>query len=260
MEQNPDVFFGKPEGPFVLLLEDRPDLARQMADALRASGHDTQAVAAISDLAPAVRSRRPIAIAWDESVPARLGAGSLRAALTDPILHGIPCICMTRSEEASPTGARETEAVQKPLDIHALLERIRASQISPIGGRLRVLTIDDEEGVRGILSKFLERAGYRVETAAGGEEGIQKALANPPDLILLDVRMPGMDGIEVAERLRLLGPTMDIPIMMFTGSDLSDEERARISRKVVGITKKGEASFEKFLSHLRRIQDLRLFM
>lgn len=65
-----------------------------------------------------------------------------------------------------------------------------------------ILIIDDEEDIRDILKYNLEKEGFLVETATNGEEGLQKIKTKLPDLVLLDVMMPGMDGIEVCDLIR----------------------------------------------------------
>ncbi len=68
----------------------------------------------------------------------------------------------------------------------------------------RILVIDDEAAIRDSLKMTLEYEGYEVLTAATGEEGIAQAEREAPDLVFLDVKMPGMDGLEVLQRLRHL--------------------------------------------------------
>jgi len=77
----------------------------------------------------------------------------------------------------------------------------------------KILVIDDEAEVRDILKLTLQRAGYRVITAANGFEGLARARDARPDLILLDIMLPDMDGRQVCRRLR---ETTDVPIMMLT--------------------------------------------
>lgn len=82
-----------------------------------------------------------------------------------------------------------------------------------------ILIIDDTELISTVLKTRLETAGYRVECACGGEEGINKALGVDPDLVLLDVVMPEVDGFDVLRRLRAEEKTKEKPIIMFTAHD-----------------------------------------
>jgi GAF domain-containing protein/CheY-like chemotaxis protein len=79
-----------------------------------------------------------------------------------------------------------------------------------------VLVIDDEPAVREIVQRFLTREGYRVETAASGEEGLRLARAAAPDVITLDVLMPGMDGWAVLAALKADPRLADVPVIMLT--------------------------------------------
>ena len=77
----------------------------------------------------------------------------------------------------------------------------------------RVLVIDDEDGVRALIQRALEPS-YEIHTARDGEEGIKQAAAVKPDLILLDLRMPGLTGLEVLARLKASQDTSEIPVVV----------------------------------------------
>ena len=89
-----------------------------------------------------------------------------------------------------------------------------------------LLIVDDEPQVRKLLETLLQHEGYQTLTASSGEEALQLVALQPPDLILLDIMMPGMDGYEVASQLKGNAATANIPIIMLTA--LSESE-ARIS-------------------------------
>ena len=92
---------------------------------------------------------------------------------------------------------------------------------------LRILVIDDEEGVLTLLKFRLGRFGHEVITSNNGIDGIRKARMFEPDLILLDLVMPGMSGFRVCELLKSYKKTKNIPIFIFTALDrLEDVERA----------------------------------
>lgn len=105
-------------------------------------------------------------------------------------------------------------------------------------GELKVLIIDDEEGSRYIFKTLLPPSCLLAE-AASGEEGVEKVRAWAPSLVVLDLTMPGMDGFEVATRLRGEGATRNIPIIFYTSRTLSHEEEQRISSLGLGLVPKG---------------------
>jgi two-component system response regulator MprA len=91
---------------------------------------------------------------------------------------------------------------------------------------MRVLVVDDDRAVRDALRRVLSLDGYDVQSADGGAEAIEAVAQTVPDAVVLDIGMPGLDGIEVCERVRLLGNR--VPILMLTA-------RVEISDRVAGL-------------------------
>ena len=85
-----------------------------------------------------------------------------------------------------------------------------------MGQRSKILVVDDDGHIASSLRRALVYEGYEVQTAADGVEGLARAREAPPDLVILDVMMPGLDGVEVCRRLRAGG---DVPILMLTARD-----------------------------------------
>ncbi|MEU1666793.1 response regulator transcription factor [Streptomyces sparsogenes] len=83
----------------------------------------------------------------------------------------------------------------------------------------RVLVVDDDPTVSEVVAGYLDRAGFAVDVAADGPTAVARASARPPDLVVLDLMLPGMDGLEVCRRLRAAGP---LPVIMLTAR--GDEE------------------------------------
>ncbi len=88
-----------------------------------------------------------------------------------------------------------------------------------------VLIVDDESDVRDLLSKFLRRRGYEVDTASDGAAAIEAIRGNRPDIVLLDIRLPKMDGLSVLQKLR--DESNDVAVITMSGS--ADEGTARRS-------------------------------
>jgi len=90
----------------------------------------------------------------------------------------------------------------------------------------RILIIDDDPDIVQFVRVNLELDGYAVESASGGVEGIERAIADPPDLVLLDIMMPGIDGMEVLHRLRTTPTTANSAVILLTAKNLT-EDRVR---------------------------------
>ncbi len=85
-----------------------------------------------------------------------------------------------------------------------------------------ILAIDDDMAVISLLKRGLSYEGYTVETAGSGEQGLVLAREHPPDLVILDIMMPGLDGLEVLRRLRAANATL--PVLMLTGKDAPSDQ------------------------------------
>ena len=81
----------------------------------------------------------------------------------------------------------------------------------------QILVVEDEARIASLISRNLRLEGYQVEVAPDGETALEKAISNPPDLVLLDVMLPDIDGLEVCRQLRMAG--CDEPVLMLTAKD-----------------------------------------
>lgn len=90
-------------------------------------------------------------------------------------------------------------------------------------GPATILVVDDSPTETRILTNILVKAGYQVETATNGEEGVERATALIPDLILMDVIMPILNGFQATRLLRRQAETADIPIIMVTTKDMQTD-------------------------------------
>jgi DNA-binding response OmpR family regulator len=95
-------------------------------------------------------------------------------------------------------------------------------EMSPVTGN-RILVVDDDDDIRGLLRALLERAGHEVVDAPDGRAGLRKLYEGSPDLVILDVAMPGLDGWATLERIREVS---DVPVLMLTARD-AELERVR---------------------------------
>ena len=111
-----------------------------------------------------------------------------------------------------------------------------------------VLVIEDDPLTLAALENALLRKGYRALRASNGKEGVEMAQRDSPDLIVLDLVMPGMNGFDVADRLRSGNAAVNVPILVLTAMDLSAADRARLAGKVWRIEGKGSLSTHEFLS------------
>ncbi len=119
---------------------------------------------------------------------------------------------------ALPVNKTATPARPLHLDdlVKQLKEQVAHSQLNLIGQASNILIVDDDDSIRSLLNQELGDAGYTIEEAANGKEALEKVRANRPDLIILDIMMPEMNGFDVAAVLKNDPNTMDIPIIVLS--------------------------------------------
>jgi CheY-like chemotaxis protein len=102
----------------------------------------------------------------------------------------------------------------------------------------RILVADDEDDIRLLMKILLSRAGFEIVEAADGQEAVESATASPPDLVLLDIRMPRMTGLEALDALRQNAATAGIPVLLVSAYAHDRDTRAALeSRTVQYLTK-----------------------
>jgi CheY-like chemotaxis protein len=139
----------------------------------------------------------------------------------------------------------------KPIERHWLLEQlVRVTQPKE---RLSLLVIDDDPAVRYLLKKMLAQTSYRISEATDGREGIRLAHEALPQIILLDLILPVIDGFEVLEQLKSDPVTHSIPVIISTSKSLTVEEKQRLATHAQGLLTKDTLSEEVLLEALKDI-------
>ena len=113
----------------------------------------------------------------------------------------------------------------------------------------RILVVEDEQKIASLLRRGLLYEGYTVDVAPNGETGLQMARDNPPDLVLLDIMLPGIDGLEVCRRLRAAS---DVPILMLTAKDAIPDRVAGLDSGADGYMVK-PFDFDELLARVRAL-------
>jgi CheY-like chemotaxis protein len=171
---------------------------------------------------------------------------------SDPRLSYVPVIMLTVIDEkiaAYALGAREY--LVKPVERQQLTQVVARCQ-APIatGERRSALIVDDELENRRMLRRMLEASGWAVAEAEDGHRALAIVGARAPDLILLDLMMPGMDGFAFMDEMRKRPDTSAIPIVVVTAKDLTIEERTRLMGTVTHIVEKRGAAPDALLNQV----------
>src|SRR5262249_15564873 len=135
--------------------------------------------------------------------------------------------------------------LQKPIERNALQAML---DDAPAPLESFVLVVDDDPDALEIMATILETSGYRVKAATNGREAMNEIAHARPQLLILDLMMPEMDGFEVEHRLRVNPNWRDIPVLLMTARDLTNEERAALEDGTARIMQKGNFSREDLLN------------
>ncbi|MBM3299647.1 MAG: response regulator, partial [Deltaproteobacteria bacterium] len=249
---HPDA--ASPTLPLVLVVEDDPVASELMAQCLRDAGY---AVAQAFDGEQAVemaRQLRPFAITLDIVMPKKGGFDTLIELKALSETKDIPVFIVATSEgEDLAMALGAVDFLPKPLDGKRLLEDLAELAGRQAGRTPRVLIVDDDPSVAELISAMLTPGGYDVLSAYSGQQGVDVALSQAPDIVVLDLIMPGMDGFQVLETLRAHDTTAEMPIVLYTNRDLSPEDLHRLETRVQGVVPKSLGK-ERLLAHLDHLR------
>jgi CheY-like chemotaxis protein len=177
------------------------------------------------------------------------GWAVLRTLKADPELHHIPVIMVSIIGDRDlgySLGA--VESLTKPVDRKKLLEVVQ--KFTDKGGG-HVLIVEDDDDVRTLLRRTLEEVQWAVFEAENGAVALQCVHEQKPDLILLDLMMPVMDGFEFVQKLREEEENRSIPIIVVTAKDLTEEDRRQLAGGVEHIIAKGAFTQGDMLQQVR---------
>jgi CheY-like chemotaxis protein len=200
------------------------------------------------------RHQLPALITLDVQMPGMDGWSVLKTLKADPDLRDIPVIMVSIvGDKKTGYALGAVESLSKPVDRDILLDIV--SRYVTTGRAGTALIVEDDANNRSLLARTLSSAGWRVMEAENGVVGLGQVAKVLPDLILLDLMMPVMDGFDFVLGLRANEEWREIPIIVVTAKDLTEEDRFRLTGGVETIIQKGAFSRERFLgevSHLVR--------
>jgi signal transduction histidine kinase/CheY-like chemotaxis protein len=223
-----------PTADRVLVIDDDATARELIADHLKAEGFSAATAAGGVEGLKLAKELRPTAITLDVMMPDLDGWSVLAALRQDPELAEIPVIMITIVDEHRRGIALGAAGyLTKPIDreqLHRLVSRFRAP-VPPT----RVLVVEDDGVQRERMRGWLEGPQWTVQEAANGREALDRLKEDKPDVILLDLMMPEMDGFAVVAALQKEAGWRDIPVIVITSLDLDAKDRARLNSGVQSV-------------------------
>jgi CheY-like chemotaxis protein/anti-sigma regulatory factor (Ser/Thr protein kinase) len=235
--------------PLVLVVDDDQTVRELMRRYLEREDYSVVTVDHGREALRLARELHPAAITLDINMPDLDGWLILAALKGDPELAPIPIVLVTIMDEKKRGFALgAADYLVKPVDRDALVRALRRLHVATPG---RVLIVEDDEVCRKDVKLALEESGWDVDEAENGH-GALEALQNArPDVILLDLMMPQMNGFEFLNELRQRIECRDVPVIVITARDLTREDRARLRGEVERVIQK--AGRDEMLRELRDV-------
>lgn len=236
----------------VLTIDDESEAQKILKTYLKSEGYEVLQAYNGTEAMQLAKKYHPFAITLDIVMPGKDGWDILHNLKKDPQTEGIPVICISildNREMGLSLGA--IEYMVKPVDREQLIEELHRLE-----KRFRIcdiLIVDDDPHAVELLTEYLDREGsYMIRKAYGGEEGLSRVKESRPDLIILDLMMPEVDGFEVIGQLKKAQETSNIPIIIVSAKELTEEEVEFLNSNIEKIMRKDDFSKENLLRDVKR--------
>jgi signal transduction histidine kinase/CheY-like chemotaxis protein len=236
----------------VLVIDDEATVRELMQRFLSKEGFRVEVASSGEEGLRRAKQIQPDMITLDVMMPNMDGWAVLNALKADADLSAIPVIMLTIvSDKSMGYALGAAEYLTKPIDRDRLVEILRKYQCEK--AICEILVVEDDDAIREMISRTLEKEGWTVDQAQNGRVGLERIAAATPGLILLDLMMPEMDGFEFIEALRKNESWRKIPVVVVTAMDLGEKERKLLNGQVEGILRKGAYSQEDLFTEVRTL-------
>ena len=234
--------------PCFLIVEDDPHYAKIVSQVAKEQGLNVLVAMTGAEALDLARAYKPTAISLDVFLPDMLGWTVLSRLKQDPALRHIPVQMLTLDEDRQHGLARGAyDFISKPVAANELSGAIsRVLDFSKPRQR-RLLIVEDDPAEQFSIRELLAHDDVEIGVAPTGRDALQTLKREEWDCVVLDLRLPDMSGFDVLEQLKEDEEARDVPVVVFTGKELSPEEDARLHTMARSIVVKGVESPERLL-------------
>jgi len=235
----------------VLILTEEHNSAQAVSTYLRSHGFDIQISRVDEGSAWLTKASRsiPAAIILDEHLAVREGWAIVGMLKRQTATENVPVFAYSLNPENDQGQLMELNYLYKPLKPDQLARELERFNL-PNDKIQTILVVDDDPGILDMHTRLIQQTGRQVLNAHNGREALNLIEQKIPDLILLDLMMPEMDGFAVLDELRARESTRDIPVIILSARILTDEDLERCNRGVAAILGKGLFTGAETLGHI----------
>jgi HAMP domain-containing protein/CheY-like chemotaxis protein/signal transduction histidine kinase len=238
----------EPDDTVLLIVEDDPHYARVLADLVHDHGMKVLIAGRGADALALAREYQPTAVSLDVFLPDMLGWTVLSQLKQNPATRHIPVQIVTLDEDRQHGLARGAFSfMTKPTTTEGLELAISKLTDYAKPRRKRLLVVEDNPLEQISITELLGHDDIDIETVETGKHAIERLHEEPADCVVLDLRLPDMSGFEVLEKIRDDASLSNVPVVVFTGRELSPEEDARLHTMARSVVVKGVESPERLL-------------
>ena len=241
----------KPARKTILVVDDEPEMAAMISRYLLQEGYNTVTATSGAEALELAARERPFAITLDIIMPDMDGWEVLQGLKKNPETKEIPVIIVSISEDRETGFALGAIGyVSKPVS-----QKLLVSEIEKIGkpGTRSIMIVDDNDLDRQEIRRIVEEEGLKPIKAEDGAACLELIQKQVPDVLVLDLMMPEPDGFAVLERIRSNPATRDLPVIVVTAKDLTEDDRNKLSGKVFSVLEKTAAKSATLLAEIKRI-------
>jgi len=243
----------------VILVADHDPGVKDRIQILSRAGYELVFAQSAQEAVKKAAQLHPIAILIDPHLPPKGGSDLIHELKRNAKTRDIPVVLtsgVSKGELGFDVG--ECEFLTKPIDRQQLVQMMVKFDLLADANRARttpstVLLVDDDPQNIRLMKAMLKPFNMEILVADGGKSGIEQALKKKPDLVILDLMMPEVDGFEVVSSLRQDPVGSQIPILIYTAKTITSEDRERLQGNIQSIIQKGDFSKERFLEVLNQL-------
>jgi CheY-like chemotaxis protein len=246
--------------PVILVADNDPAVKERIEPFLSHAGYEVVIAASAQEALRKAVQLQPLAVLIDTQLPPNGGSGLVYDLRRESKTKDIPIVLTSKvNKESLAFDIGQADFLTKPIDRQQLLQMMVKFDLLADGKRGKktpssILIVDDDPQNIRLIKAMLKPFNIEVMVADGGKAGVEMALKKKPDLIILDLMMPDVDGFEVVSKLKEDPAASQIPILIYTAKNITSEDRERLQGNIQSIIQKGDFGKDRFLEMINNLQ------